>query len=130
MGMYTEIFINCEIERSSSPQILNVLRYMFGDGEKPSKEELPLHALFMCDRWECIGKMSSYYFVPEAVSKFHDDWQGGKFIVSRSDLKNYDSEIEKFFEWIMPYIDAPDGQFIGYSRYEEDDVPKLYFKVS
>jgi len=29
----------------------------------------------------------------------------------------------------MPYIDTCEDEFIGYSRYEETDVPELYFKA-
>ena len=34
-------------------------------------------------------------------------------------LKNYDSEIEKFCDWIGPYVSEPDGADLGVSRYEE-----------
>ena len=51
-----------------------------------------------------------------------------KDLVVRSDFKNYNGEIGKFFDWITPYIEkGGDKTFIGYSLYEEDDEPKLYY---
>lgn len=43
----------------------------------------------------------------------------------RSNLKNYDSEIEKFLDWIVPYIGT--NGFIGYTRSEDDDDPTLVY---
>ena len=46
----------------------------------------------------------------------------------RSDFKNYGGEIEKFFDWITTHVEKDgDKTFIGYSLYEEDDEPKLYY---
>ena len=43
----------------------------------------------------------------------------------RSDFKNYDNEIEHFLDWLAPHI-YTDG-FLGYYRYEEEDMPTLIF---
>ena len=44
------------------------------------------------------------------------------------DFKNYDGEIEKFFNWIKQYLyKGWDKQFIGYSLYEEAIEPTLYY---
>ncbi|MHB8152850.1 MAG: hypothetical protein ACYDG3_07260 [Bacillati bacterium] len=52
----------------------------------------------------------------------------------RSNLKNYDNEIEQFLAWIQPYIEAHsvsvgDDNFflVGYTRYEEDADPTLIY---
>ena len=45
-------------------------------------------------------------------------------------IKNYNNEIEEFFEWLMPYIDGEEGDFIGYSRYEETkELTLVYLKI-
>ena len=50
------------------------------------------------------------------------------YLVVRSDFKNYQGEIGKFFDWISPYIEkCGDKTFIGYSLYEEYDEPRLYY---
>jgi hypothetical protein len=48
-------------------------------------------------------------------------------LLGKGDIKNYEGEIEKFFEWIIPYVDGYPGDFIGYSRYEEDLKPTLIY---
>ena len=67
---------------------------------------------------------SSYYFNAQPVHVFEYDVIGRCwFLTNISNLKNYDSEIEKFLDWISPYIE--DTGFFGYMRYEEDDFPTL-----
>lgn len=40
-------------------------------------------------------------------------------------LKNYNSEIEEFLDWLEPYIETND--FIGYMKYEEFEDPTLIY---
>lgn len=42
-------------------------------------------------------------------------------------LKNYDDEIDKFFDWLNPYIEGIPGQCIGYKWHEYDDAPTLVY---
>lgn len=48
-------------------------------------------------------------------------------LISEPILKNYDSEIEEFLDWLEPYI-GTEG-FIGYMRYEEWEDPTLHMKL-
>jgi hypothetical protein len=48
-------------------------------------------------------------------------------LLGKGDIKNYAGEIQKFFEWIIPYVDGCPGDFIGYSRHEENRKPTLFF---
>ena len=130
--MYTEIYICSELTQDAP---INIFKWMFGiQGEKFEKYpdptfELPEHPFFKMDRWRMIGKCCSYYHIPFVTNDLrYDDISKSYHLVSRSDLKNYDGEIEAFFDWAMPYFDKCEGEFIGYSRYEESDEPKLYFK--
>lgn len=126
MGMYTEIFITCGLKENLPKDVENVCKFLFGNGESP--EVLPDHDLFRLPRWSLIGRCCSYYFVPESTSKlWWSDIAKKYYLTSRSDLKNYDGEIQKFIDWITPYVDEPEGQFFAYSRYEESDAPTLYF---
>ena len=122
MGMYTEILVKADVNISEiSETDLTVINYLFGQGEKPCS--LPSHKFFTLHRWEFIGKSSSFYHHPRAISNFEDS-----YIFSRSDLKNYDDEIENFFDWFRPLTTAEEGQCIGYSWYEEDAAPTLVYK--
>jgi hypothetical protein len=107
------------------------LNHLFRQGEEP--ESLPDHAFFKCPRWSLIGICSSFYHHPKAMSDYWtghgDDDDRGGYIFSRSDLKNYDGEIDHFLDWVMPYIDETEGHCIGWEWYEEDESPTLLFKT-
>lgn len=48
-----------------------------------------------------------------------------------ANLKNYDGEIAKFFDWIDPYVEGSEGDYMGYSLYEEtepNEPPRSFFK--
>ena len=83
---------------------------------------------FETHRWLRILTSSSYYFVPLSVSELvKDDITNQYALVAYSSLKNYDSEIEKFVDWIRPYVNATQGEMLGYIRYEEDSEPEIFY---
>jgi hypothetical protein len=55
----------------------------------------------------------------------YNDIDGQYHLNVRSNLKNYDSEIENFLDFISPYIET--DEFIGYMRYEESEKPTLIY---
>lgn len=119
MGMYTELIIKCEIKKNLPSEVLEILNYLFGNTEDLPMH-LPDHEFFACSRWSCIGRCYSYYHHPRVVNSFVEG-----YLFSRSDLKNYEDEIEKFIDWIKPYVDEFKGKCIGWSWYEEADEPTL-----
>lgn len=50
-------------------------------------------------------------------------------ISTRSNLKNYDDEIELFLDWIKPYIRSGSGleNVYAYVLYEQDKIPTVYY---
>ena len=137
MGMYTEVFARMVLVKEAPRDVLDALRSMMG-GElapdaAPSRDELPAHPLFDCPRWDLLGCGTSAYFPGMADSHLrgpstHD---GSYDVLIHGNLKDYSGEIEKFFDWIDPYIDASPGEFIGYELYEDVDpgtAPHIYFK--
>ena len=128
MGMYTEIHFNAALREGTPEEVLRVLRYMVdGDDKEP---ELPAHPLFATPRWRHLFTCDSYYFAADTNSTLrYDDIAKQYFLCVRSNLKNYDNEIEQFIDWIDPYLDAhPPGDFLGFSRYEETETPTLIYK--
>lgn len=124
MGMYTEILVKADVNVNNlSDTEKSVLNYLFNDGDRP--DSLPDHPFFTLDRWSQIGRMSSFCHHPKAVNSVSDC---GEYIFSRSDIKNYNGEIEQFFDWFKPLTTARNGKCIGYKWYEEDDVPTLIIK--
>lgn len=76
------------------------------------------------------------------VADAHDFWgtpRGDNIVANASfrdgwceismELKNYDMEIEEFISWVQEHVvDTPEGdKCIGYSIYENDFKPTLYF---
>ena len=130
MGMYTEWVLKCEVRDDVPADVRAVLNFLFNGADEPSR--VPRHAFFSCPRWRMIGSCSSFYHTPFALSKYsdglEDDGSRGGYIFSRSDLKNYDEEIEQFLDWLMPYLDHETGACIGWTWYEEHEQPTLLFK--
>ncbi len=127
MGMYTELYVSFKVKKEAPKEVTNVLLYLFGEGEEPQIK--PKHDFFDCPRWSMIGKCCSFYFIPFSTHNIKlQNVNNSYYVTSRSDLKNYDGEIEAFIDWVKPYIDAEDGEHIGHYRYEEEKTPTLIFK--
>lgn len=128
MGMHTELHLNAELSRDAPDEVIAVLRHMLGDGYPPP-DPLPDHPLFAAPRWRHLLTCDSYYFAADTHSTLRFDDIGGTYVLCvRSNLKNYNGEIEKFVDWIDPYLDAAPGDFLGFSRYEETEDPTLIRK--
>lgn len=124
MGMYTELVLKCQIKGDAPKEVMDVIQYMFAGEDKPAK--LPEHEFFTLPHWYHIGNCSSFYHHPSVVNscpKF--DYCKEQYIFSRSDIKNYSGEIQAFLDWVKPYIDAMEGQCIGWTWYEEELQPTL-----
>lgn len=126
MGMYTELIFGAELKIDTPNEVIEALKYMIGETEeKPENFPLP------DGRCEWLFQSGSYYFaVNNPVSKMWFDDIGKRWRVStRSNLKNYEDEIETFLEWIRPYIDGGSGgrNLYAITIYEEQEVPTLYY---
>ena len=123
MGMYTEIYVNVDLKKDTPDEVIEVLKamcHMEGSDEKVL-EPYP-------DRWGFLFSNGSYYTpFTSCRSLTYDDILGAWSLLGKGDIKNYEQEIQKFFEWIIPYVDGYPGDFIGYRRYEEDRTPTLIF---
>lgn len=129
MGMYTELHFNSELKNNVPASVLNILSYMVGVHED-EPDQLPNHKLFTDQRWRFMLQCDSYYFDADTISTLrYDDIGNSWYLCIRTNLKNYDDEIEDFIDWIMPYLNKYDGEFLGFYRYEEDEEPTLiYYK--
>lgn len=128
MGMYTEIHFNSKLTVDKDSMVADILKYMVGDIED-APELLPANALFKTDRWQIMLRCDSYYFDADTLSTLRwDEISHHYYLCIRSNLKNYDSEIEEFIDWIDPYLNKQPGDFLGFYRYEEDEEPTLIYK--
>lgn len=133
MGMYTKINIILSIKNDTPKQIKEILESMFqGDSVEDMREkflEMPEHKFFESGmRVWFPASGGSFYFTGTVNSKIVYEDIGNKMVLHiDTDFKNYGDEIEHFLDWIAPYIEAGQNEFLGYSRYEETNNPTLYF---
>jgi hypothetical protein len=126
MGMYTEFHYNTELKRNVPESVIEILRYMLGETE--TKPKLPEYELFGHTRWESMLQTDSYYFDADTHSTLrYDDVSNSYYLCVRCNLKNYGCEIELFTEWMRPYIDKREGDFLGFSRHESSETPDLIY---
>lgn len=125
MGEYTELVLKCRLESLLPEQVKNVLEFLFNPRaeEKNKLKDLPDHPFFNCPRWKAIGSSSSYYHIPEEFN--YINLETGR-LFSRSDLKNYDDEIDKFIDWISPYLAMQSGDIIGWKCFEQCNPTFIY----
>ena len=122
MGMYTEIYVNVNLKSRTPTEVLSILSAICNnDSEFILSQDKPLMWAYLFCNGSC--------YLPSThcgqLFKYFSSWA----LLGKGDLKNYNQEIEQFFVWLMPWIDAEIGEFIGYQRYEECPRPKLYFKT-
>ena len=127
MGMYTELVVTARIK--DDPDTVALINYMIGESiEEP--EKLPDSELFTDDTcWQIMLQCSSYYHIPRIVHLFEYD-EIGKYwcFHNRSDFKDYSNESIMFFEWLRTVLDdRHEGVMLGYTRYEEDREPIIYY---
>jgi len=130
--MYTELVCAFELKRDTPESVITILTYMCEGKGKELREfmTLPNHELFKTARWEYMLNSDSYYFDGRTNSIIrYDDISRSYFVTIRCNLKNYDSEIQKFIDWIKPYIYGAGrrDKFIGYYRCEENRDPTLIY---
>lgn len=127
MGMYTGLVLDARLKNTITTDVTEVLGFMIRSGE--GREPLvPDHDLFQTSRWVWMLNGDSAYFPVErrpilarpALYGRHETGVPTLLSVGFS-IKNYDSEIEKFLDWLTPYLE----EGIGWTMYEEDEFPTL-----
>lgn len=128
MGMYTEFVFASELKRDLPSEVEQVLKTMTEGYGFDELLIIPDHDFFKCDRWTMLFTCDSYYFDGKTSASFeYDNISKSYYLTVRSNLKNYDSEIEKFLQWIKPYLDIYGNKFLGYYMYEEYESPTLIY---
>lgn len=129
MGMYTEFVFAIELKKETPKDIIKILAFMVDESEEEEyPTDLPKHEFFETARWNRLFISSSSYFEGITSSKLiFDDISKTYFLTTRSNLKNSNKEIEKFLNWIKPYIEGYGHKFLGYTRHEEDKEPTLIY---
>lgn len=124
--MYTELIFGASLKQDTPKNVVDALKYMLGEiQEKPNHFPLP------DGRCEWLFQGGSHYFgISGPVNKMWQDDIGENWVLStRSNIKNYEGEIESFLEWIKIYIDSGSGSRDMYAivTYEEAESPNIYY---
>lgn len=124
--MYTELIFGATLKKDTPSQVIQALKYMLGEiSEKPIDFPLPE------GRCEWLFQGGSYYFAINNPVKrmWLDDIDKQYHISTRSNIKNYNSEIQFFLEWIKPYLETGSGSRDLYAIviHEEQSEPNLYY---
>ena len=131
MGHYTEFVFAAKLKKNIPMNVIHTLVCTITEDDNITTTRLPNHPLFKTDRWTHIGSQSSQMFgYTRALSSVVTDQIDHQIIVSiRCSLKNYQGEIEKFVDWIKPYVESGSGDcnLLGYSIEEGGDAPVLYY---
>ncbi len=126
MGTYTEVSFAAEVDEDA----YRVFERYRDERKLPEGQ---LHPFFAMERAEMIvgGFGGSYYFPGACGLLLETDGHGSPIysVSLRANLKNYEGEIEAFFDWITPHVKAGAGdrQYIGHHIYEEDETPTLHY---
>lgn len=127
MGMYTKLSVDIRFRENLPEEVVSALNFMSGNKDYVS-QALPEHDLFKTPRWDFMLLCSSYYHTPFSLTKFHkDEISQSYYLTSSSDFKNYNGEINLFFDFIAPYVQEG---FVGYSQYEEAEHPTLHYVIN
>jgi hypothetical protein len=122
MGVYTEVYVNIDLREDTPPEVIQVLCAMCGEGGDEASDILSTRP----GRWRALFSDGSYYTPLTCCAKLTFDRQSRRYsLLGKGDIKNYEDEIGQFFRWIMPYVDGNEGDFIGYHRHEENQLPTL-----
>lgn len=124
MGMYTELDLKVAIK--DNPVVVDILKEI-ATGESSNIKGRLNHPFFKTDRCNIVGWCGSYYFDGQPYTQFrYDKIANCWFLTTCFNLKNYDSEIEKFLDWLCPYI-LTEG-YLGTYWYEEQEEPMNIYK--
>jgi hypothetical protein len=122
MGDYTRLFFNAPLRNDTPQEVREVLRYMSGTME--DQPETPDHQLFWTERWRSLFLCSSAYHGGQ-FCKNHIPDTFSPTLFFCADLKNYDSEIKLFCDWIHPYISTYEEKFLGFVHDNHEDYPEV-----
>lgn len=128
MGMYTKFRFKAELIPETPWQVQNILRCLIYGIPLPENEwEIYRgHRFFQCQRASCLCNGADGKFPPNTrrseIYRLHEKEGYVYFVDIISAFKNYDNEKFHFLGWIWPFIAKEPDKYMGWYRYDEDDV--------
>lgn len=110
MGDYTKLDLKCKIKDNS--KVINIIKRMIDGDDDVFREMTNEHEFFRDVRADLVFHCGSAYFEEEPFAELSED----NVLECSFNLKNYTSTIEKFLNWLAPYIETMGD--IGEYHYE------------
>ena len=101
MGYYTTLKCKFKLKKDTPDSVLNLLKKVLIDIDLDCENLLVKHEFFQCEKWKNLF-----------LSTNGSDIQGGRLykendywtVDLHTEFKDYENEIDKFIDWINPYI--------------------------
>lgn len=95
MGYYTVMHLDAVLSNDTPPQVLRILRALVND--EVTCQRWPHHPYFSTTRfqWALCAENNAKLSQSERRISLH----------VFTEIKNYDSELENFIDWIAPYVE-------------------------
>lgn len=129
MGSYTTLVCKIKLRKDTPDEIINFLKkVIINHSDDIPTDNYFYHEFFKCERWNDLFTSLNW----------SDDIQGGKFYVEKenwviylqTEFKNYDNEIDKFIDWIKPYVlGRKKKQYISWKEDEGSWFPRINLYV-
>ena len=131
MGMYTELILGCALSKDLPDVCEQALDKVINNVEPDEEDALLVNDFIQEYSLEYLLRGGSYYFgVNWGTPMFRLDPIARDYrLSSRSNIKNYDGEIEKFLKYLKPYVKQGSGyphDIWAYVQYEESPFPTMY----
>ena len=134
MGMYTEFRLDAYLRSDTPRGVIDLLKRMADVNDTRMLDDMSARELLSVNgdnpffhtsrgSWIFFGTNGGK---SDGFAPFVGFESDGRFRINvYSSIKDYDSEIEKFLDWIRPYLQPPDkGEVeIGFHHYEERIAP-------
>ena len=131
MGTYTELILKVQFKKEwLSTQELEIFEYLFTrdcDDSRPRPLSLPDHPFFAFPRWDWIRSSSSFYHHPRPVISYCHEVCDKIYLFMRIDCKNYNEQIEKFLDCIVPLTSETYNRCIGWRWVDELEEPVILY---
>ena len=131
MGMYTELIFGATLKVTTPTYVTDAFNYVINkiDNEDANLPDETKQFIYKYSLRKLVW-CTSYYFGAHdnKPSCIFDEIDNRWCISFRANCKNYHGEIEKFIEFIKPYVEYGSGptNIFAIVQYEEDEYPTLY----
>lgn len=129
MGMYTEFFFRAHLN-PKHPEFIHLrdwLNRAINDVSYTADEPYNEHPFFSSARWtHVLYGGGAVWQISHPPRLEHGDFYTS--LTLHTSLKDYSGETGLFMDFIHPFVDPPDGTFLGFTQYEDSTLPTLYFK--